>query len=214
MTDTAKTRKAAARSGNPARRAAAVDDDERLLDADELEDAERAAQALFEDIETPAEITFYDRSFRLKLRIPRMPVLKFAKLATAGASSDDAEGVAAMYDLLRACLNEGHPACGTCDVCAGDLTADTPRPPRPDRCPDYDPSDWAAFEQYATDVGADDEDLWEFVSKALAASAARPTKRRSGSSEPARTSMQNSPAASHSPQAVGLVPVAKLLAAS
>ena len=86
-----------------------------------------------------------------------------------------------------------------------------------------DPADWDAFQEYATVVKAEDEDLMEFVGAAMEVISARPRKRRGSSSATAPRTSGKSKGGSSGPGSVipdgairppevdGLMPVADLV---
>src|SRR5215831_4442270 len=209
------TGKKAARSGDPAVRAAARRaelartrqlEEQAAVPIDQVvERAEAEAQAEFEGIALPAQVDLCGRRFPLRPKIARMPLLKFARAAVSGQDSSELDAMAAMYDVLRHCIDGGTPACGVCEACTGTGAEgeDGWRPPRPDRCPDYTASAWPDFEAWATECDADDSDLFMVVQQALEATASRPTSRSSGSSTPGHGSTVRSPGRAH-PQAAGL----------
>lgn len=45
-----------------------------------------------------------EQEFEVAERIGSLPLMRFAKLARTGIGSDDFEGMAAMYDLLKSCI--------------------------------------------------------------------------------------------------------------
>jgi hypothetical protein len=51
-------------------------------------------------------VEFFGETFALPERVGSMPLMRFAKLAQQGVQTDDFEGLAAMYDLIEACLSE------------------------------------------------------------------------------------------------------------
>lgn len=51
------------------------------------------------------KVTFMGEAYRVAERIGMMPLLRFATVAKAGAQSDDMEGYAAMYALIRDCID-------------------------------------------------------------------------------------------------------------
>lgn len=53
-----------------------------------------------------AEVSFCGETFTIPDKIGAMPLMRFASLARAGVDTDDLEGLAAMYDLLRSCIAE------------------------------------------------------------------------------------------------------------
>ena len=44
------------------------------------------------------------QEFEVAEQVGSLPLMRFAKLARVGISSDDFEGLAAMYDLLKSCI--------------------------------------------------------------------------------------------------------------
>ena len=51
-----------------------------------------------------AKVRFAGQTFDTAERIGAMPLMRFAKVAKGGGDSADLEGLAAMYDLLKACI--------------------------------------------------------------------------------------------------------------
>jgi hypothetical protein len=179
-------------------------------------------QAAAEGVELTGKVEFFGQEFRLAAQVGLMPSLKFANAAESGIGSQDVAGMAAMYAMIRDVVYRGEPACGECDMCdpqpcgtcgpctsgAGERNCLRAAETRttvgndPALCQYHDPGDWDRFEQHAIDVQADGDDLLEFVGQALAQIAARPTKRRSGSS---------SPGSGRSPKSKGTSPVEALI---
>jgi hypothetical protein len=55
--------------------------------------------------EAPARtVHLCGQEFEVAERVGSLPLMRFAKLARTGISSDDFEGMAAMYDLLKSCI--------------------------------------------------------------------------------------------------------------
>lgn len=125
-------------------------------------------------------LEFKGRRFRLAESIGLMPLLKFAHAAKSGLTSDDMEGLSAMYLLIRSCI---------------------------DRRPDGDdgPSEWDRFEQYAIDTDADGEELSGMINRAVQVISARPSK-RPGDSSPSSTPKSESGKASSSSPVTPRVP--------
>lgn len=119
-------------------------------------------------------LEFMGRRFRLAESIGLMPLLKFAHAAKQGLSSDDMEGLSAMYLLIRSCVDRTKPDENT-------------------------PSQWDLFEQYAIDVNADGDDLSGMINKAVQVISARPPKRRGDSSPSSTPTSENGKASSSSP---------------
>ncbi len=51
------------------------------------------------------KVEFMGDTYRVAERIGMMPLLRFANVAKAGVQSDDMEGFAAMYALIRDCID-------------------------------------------------------------------------------------------------------------
>jgi hypothetical protein len=117
-------------------------------------------------------IPFMGDRFRLADKIGLMPLLKFS--AAADLSPTDPRGLSAMYAMLRDCIHQGSPGCGTCAACK----ADTPA-----LCKDYDEGDWKRFEQVAIDTKAEADDLMDVITRAMELIAGRPTEPSSASSD-------------------------------
>jgi len=170
--------------------------------ADVVEDAEREAQARYEGVEIGDAISFYGQKYRLAPKIGYMPLLDFAHEANKGSNTEDPAALDAMRELLWRCFilappcrrceicrgTEGGPCedpdedgnrCGLCEPCRSFVTPD------PESCASYDPGDWPAFHLAALDHAADAEDLFDVVRQVMTAVTARPTRRRSGSQQPA-----------------------------
>lgn len=93
------------------------------------------------------------RAFRIAETIGLMPLLRFAHSAKSGLDTDDMEGMAALYTMIRDVVHEG---------------------------------DWEDFQEYATVVKAEDEELLEFVSGAIEVISARKVAQRGSSSATSR----------------------------
>lgn len=115
-------------------------------------------------------IDFMGESFRMAQSIGLMPLIRFAHSAKKGMSSDDMEGLAAMYAMIRDCI---------------------------------DPADFPRFEEHATVMKAEADELFELVGNVIEVLAARPTKRPGGSSAGPETTSENSKA---TPSSQGTVP--------
>ncbi len=65
-------------------------------------------QAIGEGVELldDMSIEFLGERFRLRKKIGKMPLLRFAAMADAGGETGDMKILAAMYKLLRACIVE------------------------------------------------------------------------------------------------------------
>lgn len=196
--------------GNPLQITAAADDpDARIAqdaDADADERAIAEVQGIAEGVAVGTEtVTFMGEEFRIAETIGLMPLLKFASASDRGMASEDMAGMAAMYAMIRDCIDQGRPC--TCGVPEGEMhkkaTADAPG------C-EWDPGDWPRFEDRAIATKAGGDDLFQVVTDVLAKVSARPTRPPSGSSPteppPSPRSRGSSPS-----QAEGLVSVDDLL---
>lgn len=63
-------------------------------------------QAMSEGVPSPDDtITFLDEEYRIADRVGLMPLMKFARSAKAGSSTEDEDGLVALYDLLKDSLH-------------------------------------------------------------------------------------------------------------
>lgn len=136
-------------------------------------------------------IEFMGERFRLSESIGLMPLLKFAHTAKTGLTSDDMEGLSAMYLLIRSCLDRSQV-----------------QATNPDGSPQFDdtgapvwagPSEWDRFELHAIDTQADGEDLSDLINRAVQVVSARPRKRRGASSASSPQTSPNLRGSSSSP---------------
>jgi hypothetical protein len=172
----------------------------------ETPDTTQSVQASAEGIVLDGEgdfVAFLGEKFRLADRVGIMPLLAFANASKKGLDSDDMEGLAAMYSLIRSVIH---------------------RPPLRDEHgqrvvdengkPLHDESEWARFEQLADDELAEGDDIMVFVNQAMEVMSARPRKPREISSGGSRPTSPKSKEGSSSPvrppEVDGLVPVADL----
>jgi hypothetical protein len=168
------------------------------------QDVQAAAEGVVESEDD--RIEFLGAHFRLADNIGMMPLMAFANAQKEGLDSEDLDGMAAMYSLIRDTIDQTR-------VQAED----------DDGKPAYDsvgepiwagPSEWQRFEKHCTTVKADGEELMTFIGKAMGKIAARPRKPRGTSSEPSRRTSEKSKDASSSPvtpaQALGLTAVADI----
>lgn len=120
-------------------------------------------------------LEFLGKRFRLAERVGLMPMLAFAASAKKGLDSDDMEGLAAMYALIRDCLDQHRPLA---------YDEDGKQIFEPDGSPRFDgASEWQKFEAHCYAEQADGEELMEFIGRAMSVLAARPRKRREISSD-------------------------------
>jgi hypothetical protein len=148
-------------------------------------------------------IEFLGAHFRLADNIGMMPLLAFANAQKEGLDSEDMEGMAAMYSLIRDTIDQTREqATDADDKPAFDSVGE----------PIWaGPSDWQRFEKHCIAEKADGEELMDFIGKAMGKIAARPRKPRGTSSESSRRTSEKSKAPSSSPaipaQALGLTAV-------
>lgn len=109
-------------------------------------------------------VEFMGRRFRVAEKIGAMPLLKFSMYADM--SVQDPRALGAMYAMLRDCIHPGTPGCGECEACKADRERD---------CKDYDPGDWAAFEDHAMESRAEADDLLDVITKTMELISGRPT---------------------------------------
>jgi hypothetical protein len=147
-------------------------------------------------------VEFFGQKFRLAERVGIMPMLAFGNASKRGLDSDDMEGLAAMYSLIRSVIHR--PALtdehGQRQV---DVNGKALR----------DESEWTRFAELAEDELAEGEDVMEFVNRAMEVMSARPRRRREISSGTSPTTSEKSKAVSSSratPPPPGLVRVADL----
>jgi hypothetical protein len=151
-------------------------------------------------------VEFLGKRFRLAESIGLMPLLAFANSSKQGMDSDDMEGMAAMYALIRDTVDQTRVQKTDED---GKLVYDSAGEP------EYEgPSDWQRFEKHAIDEKADGEELMEFIRSAMGVISARPRKRRGTSSDSSPRTSPSSKDSSSSPvtrpQIEGLVAVADI----
>ena len=129
-------------------------------------------------------VTLAGKEFRVAEKVGLMPLLKFSHAANLRA--DDERAYAALYSILRDVIYEGDEPCGNCETCKA-LDNPTARD-----CEIADGGDWEAFEDHATRVKADGDDLLEVVSQAMVVITARPTELPASSSAGSRKTTRNS----------------------
>jgi hypothetical protein len=148
-------------------------------------------------------LDFFGEKFRLADRVGLMPMIHFGFASNQGLDSDDMEGLAAMYKLIRSVIHR--PA--LVDDEGNRLRDANGKILR-------DESEWERFQQVAEDELAEGEDVMGFVNKAMEIMSARPRKPRSvssGSSRPiSETSKPVSSSPATRPMPDGLVPVSAL----
>jgi hypothetical protein len=163
------------------------------------------------------KVRFLDRYFRISESVGLMPLLRFAHSARHGVDATDPKGLIALYDMIADCVDQTRPQ----KVIVHPVTKqpvidqETGRP----KTEDDGESEWDRFQDYATEMKADDEDLMEFVGQVIEVLSARPKRRRGSSSAGPDTTLPNSKESSPSqvsgprvPEGIeGLVPVDELV---
>lgn len=166
-----------------------------------LHEAQAAAEGVV--LDEGDFVEFFGEKFRLADRVGLMALVKFGHAANKGLDSDDMEGLAAMYSMIRSVIHRPplHDEHGQRKV---DENGKTLR----------DESEWQRFQDVAEDELAESEDIMGFVSRAMEVMAARPRKPREISSDGSRPTSVSSRAVSsspvRSPEMDGLTPVADL----
>ena len=124
-------------------------------------------------------VEFMGERFRIAEKIGLMPLLKFS--AHADLSTSDPGALAAMYSMLKDCIDGGKPGCGKCPACKSGDNRD---------CAEFDPGDWRRFEQHAIDTKADADELLDVITRVIELISGRPTGQPSASS-PGRQSTRD-----------------------
>lgn len=164
-----------------------------------------AAQAAAEGvvIEDGDYIEFFGEKFRLADRVGIMPLVFFGNASKKGLDSDDMEGLAALYSLIRSVIHRP-PLYDENGQRRRDANGRALR----------DESEWNRFSELAEDELAEGDDIMEFVNRAMEIMSARPRKPREALSASSRPTSEKSKAVSSSPvippQVDGLVSVADL----
>ncbi len=148
-------------------------------------------------------VEFLGEKFRLADRVGIMPLVHFGFASKKGLDSDDMEGLAAMYSLIRSVIHRPP----LMDDNGNQVRDENGKRLR-------DESEWYRFTEHAEDELADGEDVMGFVNKAMEIMSARPRKPREDSSPSSRTTSETSKHALFSPDTVpgadGLIPVSQL----
>lgn len=151
----------------------------------DLQSTGHQAQAMAEGVSASVQtIEILGKEFLLAEKIGLMPLLKFAHLAKQGMDTDrmnESEMMDAMAAVYSMIMEVVHP------------------------------DDHSAFEDHATAVHADMEDLMGGVGKAIELMTARPTQQRSGSSDSPSATGPSLTDARLRTAAMGLVPVDQAL---
>jgi hypothetical protein len=173
------------------------------MDSPTTQDVQAQAEGVGDDAQ-PGTIEFLGERFRVAENVGPMALAKFSNAARKGLESDDQEGLASMYLVIRSIIHRP-PLFGEDGKRLRDDA--TGKPLR-------DESEWLRFEELAIDENASDEDLMGAVQDAIEVISARPTQRRANSSGTSPTTSENSRGSSSSratnPAADGMTPVAQL----
>lgn len=148
-------------------------------------------------------VEFLGQKFRLAEKVGLMPMLAFANASKQGLDSDDMEGLAAMYSLIRSVIHRPP----LLDEHGQQVVDENGKRLRDD-------SEWNRFVALADDELAEGEDVMGFVNEAMQVMSARPRKPREISSGGSRPTSANSRDGSSLPATIpgldGMTPVAQL----
>jgi hypothetical protein len=162
-----------------------------------------AAEGVVAEPEEYDTVVFYGEKFRLAEKVSLMPMLAFANASKKGLDSDDMEGLAAMYALIRSVIHR--PV--LLDEHGARVVDENGRAVR-------DETEWNRFESLAIDENADGDDIMGVVNQAMEIMSARPRKPREISSGSSRPTSEKSRGGLSSPvrppELDGLRPVADL----
>jgi hypothetical protein len=128
-------------------------------------------------IADPRTIELKGKRFRVADSVGLMPLLKFS--AFSDVDVQDPRALGALYAMLKDCIHPGNKGCGECTDCKeGSNRA----------CPEFDPGDWHAFEDWACESKAEAEHLMDVVTKTIEIVSGRPTQPPSPSARGRRAS--------------------------
>ncbi len=116
---------------------------------------------------TDGKVEFMGQMFTMSDKIGLMPLMKFAHSASKGIDSTDMEGLAALYSMVKDCIDDSDP----------DANGNS--------------AEWRRFERHAIEQKAEADDLMKCVQKVIEVLAARPT-RQPGDSSAGRPSISQS----------------------
>jgi hypothetical protein len=150
-------------------------------------------------------VEFMGRRFRRAERIGLMPLMHMAIASKKGIDTADMEGLAAMYELLRDCIDQTRPQ----------EEREDPENPGETIMVDTGPSEWDKFEQHALDMKAEAEDIQKVVTDVMVQMSARPSRRPGDSPAGPRLTQGNSKVSSlrtdmHLPDSDGMTSVDSL----
>lgn len=148
-------------------------------------------------------LEFFGEKFRLADKVGLAPLIRFGHAANKGLDSDDMEGLAAMYSVIRGVIHRPP----LLDEHGQQQVDDNGRKLR-------DESEWNRFMEVAEDEQAEGDEIMDFVNRAMGVMSARPRKPREISSGGSRPTSENSKGGLSSPAMPpgmdGLTPVADL----
>lgn len=125
-------------------------------------------------------VEFLGKDFAIADKIGLMPLMRFAHAAKSGLDSDDMEGMAAMYDMLRQAIADEPVFVFQGRQIARTEANDLP-PEATDQVKVY--GGWDEFEAHATRERADDAaELFGVIQRVMTILSQRPTSRPSDSS--------------------------------
>lgn len=141
------------------------------------------------------KVTLLGAEFRMADRIGLMPLMRFAQSAKTGMDADDMEGLAAMYTLIRDCIDTHRPQRPVLDEHGQPLIRDGAPVTEDDGR-----SEWDRFEDHAIATKADADDLMKVVQDVIEALTARPSQRPADSSAGPQITSAPSKVTSSSPE--------------
>lgn len=125
-------------------------------------------------------VEFLGKEFAIADKIGLMPLMRFAHAAKSGLDSDDMEGLAALYDVLRQCIADESVFVFQNRKITRAEANDLP-PEAAEHVTVY--GGWDEFEAHATRQRADDAgEIFGVVQRVMTLLSERPTSRPSGSS--------------------------------
>ena len=161
--------------------------------ADLVQEIQAAAEGVDVVDDDGRSFEFLNARFRMAAKVGLMPLMKFAMTARKGVESDDLEGLAAMYSLIRDCVDQTRPQKPVLDEDGEPLLKDGKPVLEDDGA-----SEWDRFERHAIDSKAEAEDLFKVVADVIQALSARKASRPGDSSAGPQTTSVSSKVTSSS----------------
>jgi hypothetical protein len=158
------------------------------------QDVQAAAEGVVE--ESGDFIEFMGDRFRLARSIGLMPLMKFAHASESGLDTEDMRGMAALYAMIRDCVDQERPQQPVIDGATGEPMRDESGAVV---MADAGMSEWDRFEKHSIDTKAEGEDFTDFINDAIKVISARPSRRRGSSSATSPATSEKSRATSSSP---------------